>query len=291
MVSPKKASPSKASPQKQGTKRPYEDISVETLSPPQLVVVENPSQRFTKWERMRITMLKAIGKVTGDEAEDAKTDHLTADPAVELGEHCYVVARTEHPQKPGTMVCLVEKSLEQGYLLMPESALDSKVEGLCAVAEAEQQYSTWAKMEEHFGIKISQGFKAPKGLRGYVLAKAPHPKQADLEVAAVMFPPNKQRRILEKKYVIIKAAALRDIPTECVRIADPAQKLSKWPAMAEALGITEKDGAKVVKDALGIPRSEAAHLKKEGASVVAVEMMDGTGTVMMMKTGLRYIKA
>lgn len=293
-------SPAK-SPGKQGTKRTYDDVSVDIQTPAQLCVVLNAEQRFTKWDRMKVTMLQALGLLTGEEPEDAKPACL-ADVAVDVGEHGYIVAKCAHPQKEGTEVCLVEKGRGKGFVLMPESGVKTMAGPRVLVTQFEQQYSRWPAMETTLALTITPKFKAPKGGTGFLLGSAPHPKDADITVCAVGFPSRKADDPDGQRVAFIRKSALKEMPNDIVEIVLPDERLTGWAKMAETVGVEETESVKVLKGMLGIPKLERTHLKKPDVQVVGVELLPPhpglsgrgqhvSGQVVMLKKALKYIKS
>jgi len=267
-------------------KRPYDEVAVDVLKPSQLAVVTDATQRYIKWERMRVTMLKAVGAITGTEPEDeGKPEVVTTDPKLAVHEHCYIVARAPHPLRDGTTVCLVEKGQGRGFTLLPESCLDTSVEARVQILIPDQQYSQWPAMEEKMGLKMTPSFKPKEKQIGYLIGKTPNPKQEGVEVAAIKF------LGAEPKIAFIKLSALRVFPNDCVQVDDPDGKISDWKAMADALEIEETAGLKVSKGKLGTVVRERKHLKKPEILVVAVKLLDGSGTIMIVKEALKYVKS
>eukprot|EP00755_Sulcionema_specki_P010877 Sspe_Gene.7193::Locus_2436_Transcript_1_1_Confidence_1.000_Length_937::g.7193::m.7193 len=266
--------------ERRGVKRSLEESSVEVPAGPEQVTVENASQRYTKWERMKGLLLKVAGVITGDEEE--KPDVLKNDPTVVKNEPACVVAKAPHPNKDGVTVCLLEKSRGAGYVLMPDTALRPHL-GRVVIETAGQQYSNWSSMEEKMGVKVTGDFKAKKGHEGVILAREAHPKEEGCEVLAVDIP--------DGGTILVKAAACQQLPIEVVEILDPLARFSSWPKMAEALGIEEpKTPIQLKKGMLGVPKAERKHLKQDDQIIVGVELLSGEGCIMMKKEALRYVK-
>lgn len=270
-------------------KRKYDDIAVDVLTPSELCYVTNASQRFTKWEKMRVRMCKALGVCTGEEEEENKPEIMKLDPGVEIGERGYIVAKVQHPTKEDTVVCLVEKARNGGYILMPEGAL-KHVKQRCQIDKKDQQFGTWEKVEEQLGIKATKDYKAGVNSEGFIVNEMDHPTKEGVKVVAVTFPSKLPDG--EPKNILIKKDALRIFPNECVEIIEPEDRLRDWPKMAEALGIEEAAVVNLRKGNLGVVKAERKHLKRAEIMVVGVELCwPKTGAVMMKKEALRYTKA
>eukprot|EP01064_Diplonema_japonicum_P014902 TRINITY_DN22609_c0_g1_i1.p1 TRINITY_DN22609_c0_g1~~TRINITY_DN22609_c0_g1_i1.p1 ORF type:complete len:265 (+),score=54.79 TRINITY_DN22609_c0_g1_i1:37-831(+) len=253
-------------------KRKYEEIDVDVPHPVEQVTVVDASQRMSKWPRMKTVMLKALG---------VEFEEVVPEPTVTKGEAVYVIAKAQHPFGD-EVVCLVEKSRGQGYVLMPEKAL-AKIRGRAMVTAVGQQYSNWASMEEKMGIKVTPEFKARIGQVGLVLAKEPHPRDTEIQVVAL--------QIAEGGVVLVKSRAIRELPVSIVEVTDPLARYTPWAKMAEALGIEEpKDPPTLAAGQAGIAVAEKKHFNEPDTIVVAVELLSGAGKVMLDKRGLKYVK-
>eukprot|EP01065_Artemidia_motanka_P017802 TRINITY_DN21209_c0_g1_i3.p1 TRINITY_DN21209_c0_g1~~TRINITY_DN21209_c0_g1_i3.p1 ORF type:complete len:288 (+),score=93.92 TRINITY_DN21209_c0_g1_i3:61-864(+) len=263
----------------QGTKRAYDAGDVSVLENPKVAIVSAAKRRYTKWERMQTLMLRAVSGLADGEAAARSATSLG------LNEHCYVLAKTPHPTREGTTVCLVEKPQGAGFALVPEDALNDEIKAAVRVLQPDQQYSDWTQMEEQLGVKCTRDFKAKKGQVGFMLAQAQHPKHADAQVVAVLFPNGDTTAV-----AMLKLSALQVLPDQVARVIDPDGRLQEWPAMAEKLGVEERRGTKVAKGSLGEVENELPHLKRPHITVVALRMLDGTGSCMITKDCIHLTK-
>eukprot|EP01059_Diplonema_ambulator_P021033 TRINITY_DN35020_c0_g1_i1.p1 TRINITY_DN35020_c0_g1~~TRINITY_DN35020_c0_g1_i1.p1 ORF type:complete len:278 (+),score=76.70 TRINITY_DN35020_c0_g1_i1:32-835(+) len=253
-------------------KRKYDEIDVEVPHPVEQMVVVDASQRMSKWPRMKAVMLKSLG---------IEFEEVVPEPTVVKGEAVYVIAKAPHPFT-GDTVCLTEKSRGQGYVIMPESALKPII-GRALVVGVGQQYSNWGSMEDKMGIKVTPEFKAKIGQVGLVVGKEAHPRDDEIQVIALQIP--------EGGVVLVKSKAIRELPVSIVEITDPLSRYHPWPKMAEALGIEEpKEPPQLTAGQAGIALAEKKHFLEPDTIVVAVELLNGAGTVMLDKRGLKYVK-